>query len=121
MTIRTLRAVSFALLASCARAWAGEPAASAPADEAKPPVIVKVGSLDVVDVGTKGDPRGHFGIVNRKQGACYAIAPPAGATVEVGGSYSVIPAPDVDDAIRAKLASDYPKCAIVDVVGRSVN
>jgi hypothetical protein len=121
MIIRTVRAVSFALLVSAANAFAGAPADSAPKDEAKPPVTVKVESLDPVDVGaTKGDPRANFGIVNLKADTCYAFAPPAGTTVEVGESYTVIPSRDVDDEIRAKLASDYPKCAIVDVVGRSV-
>jgi hypothetical protein len=120
MTIRIVRAVSFALLISSAHALAGAPD-SAPPDEAAAPVVIKVESLDVVDVGsTKGDPRANFGIVNLKQGTCYAIAPPAGATVEVGDGYAVVPATGVDDALRAKLKADYPKCAIVDVVGRSV-
>ena len=43
-----------------------------------------------------------------------------GPIIEVGVSYTVIPASSVDDALRAKLQADYPKCAIVDVVGRSV-
>ena len=121
MTMRIIHAVSFALLVSGANAFAGASADSAPKDEAKPPVTVKVESLDPVDVGaTKGDSRANFGMVNLKAGTCYAFAPPAGATVEVGESYTVIPSRDIDDDIRAKLAADYPKCAIVDVVGRSV-
>lgn len=122
MTMRIIRAVSFSLLVTGANAFAGAPADTAPTDEAKPPVIVKVESLDNVDVGsTKGDPRANFGIVNLKTGACYAFAPPSGTTVEVGESYTVIPSPDIDDAIRARVAADYPKCATVDVVGRSVH
>jgi hypothetical protein len=121
MTMRIIRAVSFALLVTTAATFADMSAATAQTGEAKTPVIVKVESLDPVDVGdTKGDPRANFGIVNLKAGTCYAFAPPAGPTVEVDVSYTVIPAPDVDDAVRAKLAADYPKCEIVDVVGRSV-
>jgi hypothetical protein len=121
MTIRTVRVVSFALLIASTHALAGATTDSASADEAKTPVIVKIESLDPVDVGSpQGDPRANFGIVNLKAGTCYAFAPPAGATVEVGESYTVVPSRDIDDAIRAKLAADYPKCAIVEVVGRSV-
>jgi len=46
--------------------------------------------------------------------------PPGGPIIDVGVSYTVIPASNVDEALRAKLRADYPKCAIVDVVGRSV-
>lgn len=121
MTMRIIRAVSFALLVTTATTFVDTSADAAPTDEAKPPVIVKVESLDPVDVGTtKGDPRANFGIVNLKVGTCYAFAPPAGATVEVGESYTVIPSSDIENEIRAKLIADYPKCAIVDVVGRSV-
>lgn len=121
MTIRTLRAVSLAWLVTIAPAFADVSADPASKDDAKPPVNVKVETLDVVDAGpTKGDPRGNFGIVNLKQGTCYAFAPPGGPTVEVGESYTVIPASDIDDAVRAKLAADYPNCATVDVVGRVV-
>ena len=121
MTLRIIRAVSFALLVSGTNVFAASSADPAPTNEAKQPVTVKVESLDPVDAGaTKGDPRANFGMVNLKAGTCYAFAPPAGATVEVGESYTVIPSRDIDDGIRAKLASDYPKCAIVDVVGRSV-
>ena len=119
--IRTIHAVSLALLVSSAHALAAEPADFVSTGDATAPVVVKVVSLDVVDVGaTKGDPSASFGMVNLKRGACYAFAPPGGPTIEVGGSYTVIPASNVDDALRAKLKADYPKCAIVDVVGRSV-
>lgn len=117
---RTIHAVSFALLISIAHLCA-DASAAPPNDEAAPPVIVKVTSLTVVDAGeAKGDPRASFGLVNREQGTCYAIAPPSGPTIEVGESYTVISASNIDDAMRTKLRTDYPKCAIVDVVGRSV-
>ena len=119
--IRTIPAVSVALLFSITRALAAEPTESASSDDATAPVVVKVASLDVVDEGaTKGDPAARFGIVNRKQDTCYAFAPPGGPIIDVGVSYTVIPASNVDGALRAKLHADYPKCAIVDVVGRSV-
>jgi len=119
--IRTTRAVLLALLASSACALAAEPADSASSGDATAPVVVKVASLDVVDEGaTKGDPAARFGIVNRKQDTCYAVAPPGGPIIDVGVSYTVIPASNVDGALRAKLLADYPKCTIVDVVGRSV-
>jgi hypothetical protein len=112
---RTIHAVSLALLVSSAHVLAAE------SEDATAPVVVKVVSLNVVDVGaTKGDPSASFGMVNLKRGACYAFAPPGGPTIEVGGSYTVIPASNVDDAVHAKLRAGYPKCAIVDVVGRSV-
>jgi hypothetical protein len=119
--IRTTHAVSLALLLTCVHARAADPADPATSGDATAPVVVKVASLSVVDEGaTKGDPSASFGLVNLKQGACYAFAPPGGPTVEVGVSYTVIPASNVDDALRAKLHADYPKCAIVDVVGRSL-
>jgi hypothetical protein len=120
--IRTIHAVfSFALLVSGARVLAAEPADYVSTGDATAPVVVKVTSLDVVDLGaTKGDPSASFGMVNLKKGACYAFAPPGGPTVEVGGSYTVIPASNVDDALQTKLKADYSKCAVVDVVGRSV-
>jgi hypothetical protein len=117
---RRIHAISFALLVSSAHICAGASAAR-PNDEATAPVVVKVASLRVVDAGeTKGDPRASFGLVNLEQGPCYAIAPPGGPTIEVGESYTVIPASNIDDAVRTKLRTGYPKCAIVDVVGRSV-
>ncbi|MGH8174459.1 MAG: hypothetical protein ACREPX_15065 [Rhodanobacteraceae bacterium] len=117
--IRILLSVAFALLACSAQALADEPAGASA--DATAPVVVKVATLSVVDEGaTKGDASAKFGMVNLKQGACYAVAPPGGPTIEVGVSYTVIPASNVEPALREKLAADYPKCAIVDVVGRSV-
>src|SRR4051812_44822865 len=122
MTIRIVRAVSLTLLVSSACALADATDAPSSTDDAKPPVTVEVESLVVADAGsTKGEPRGRFGIVNLEQGTCYAFAPPGGPTVEIGESYTVIPASGVDDAVRAKLAADYPKCAAVDVVGRALH
>ena len=118
---RTLHAVLLALVVCSVQARAAEPADSASSGDATAPVVVKVASLDVVDEGaTKGDPGARFGIVNLKQETCYAFAPPGGPIIDVGVSYTVIPASNVDDATRAKLHTDYPKCAVVDVVGRSV-
>ena len=119
--IRTIHAASLAVLFFSAHALAAEPADYVSSGDATAPVVVKVTSLSVVDAGsTKGDPSASFGLVNLKKGPCYAFAPPGGPTIEVGVSYTVIPASNVDDALRAKLRADYPKCAIVDVVGRSV-
>ena len=118
---RTLHAVSLAMLVSSTHVLAAEPADFVSTGDATAPVVVKVASLNVVDLGaTKGDPGASFGLVNLKKGACYAFAPPGGPTIEVGVSYTVIPASNVDDTLRAKLKVEYPKCAIVDVVGRSV-
>jgi homoserine kinase len=50
MTLRIIRAVSFALLVSGTNAFAGSSADPALKDEAKPPVTVRVESLDPVDV-----------------------------------------------------------------------
>lgn len=120
LMIRTIHAASLASLLFCVHARAAEPADSASSGDATAPVAVKVATLDVIDAGaTKGTPQGRFGLVNQK-GACYAFAPPGGPTVEVGVTYTVIPASNVDDALRETLRADHPKCAIVDVVGRSV-
>ena len=122
MTIRSIRAVSLVLFVGSAQILAGAPADSPSTPDASRPVNVKVETIEVIDAGTiKDEPRGRFGIVNLKSGTCYAFAPPGGPTVEVGQSYMVIPASDIDADVRAKLTAGYPTCATVDVVGRAVH
>ena len=119
MRVRSRHAVAIALLACGACVFAARPLESKAADEAGQPAVVKVASVKVVDAGTtKGDPRAAFELVNLEAGACYAMAPSPGGTVAVGDDYAVVPASDVDEAVRAKLAADYPKCPIVEVVAR---
>lgn len=122
MTIRIALAASLAMLVASARAFGADPLAPTAAADATQPAVVKIESLTVIDAGpTHDDPRVGFGIVNLRHGTCYAIAPPSGATVEIGESYTVIPSADVEPPLLAKMKADYPTCAIVYVVGRALH
>ena len=112
MTIRTLLAVSCLSLLAGANALA-----QAVLDQGSAPVMVQVTSLDLAHAGpNKDDPHATFGIVNVKEGACYAVSPPGSENIEVGERYALVPDADVDPDFRDKLRADYPKCAIVQVV-----
>jgi hypothetical protein len=92
------------------------------ADEPAPgaPRSIRIVSADVVEEGAKGDRQSTFTLVQSEQGACYAIAPPGGEGIVAGESYVVVAASDVDDALRQRLATDHPRCALVDVVARAM-
>ena len=91
------------------------------ADEPGKPQTIKVASAEAVAEGEAGERRTTFTLVHTDAGACYAIAPPGGEGLDAGDAYIVVPASDVDDALRQKLAKDHPGCKLVDVVARSVS
>lgn len=84
------------------------------------PHTISIVSADIVHEGADGDRRSTFTLVQSEQGKCYAIAPPGGEGLAAGDSYVVVAASDVDDALRQRLATDHPGCALVDVVARAV-
>ena len=93
----------------------------APPSASSAPVIVSVASVEFAEGRLReGDASATFGIINLRQSACYAIAPPTGALIEVGESYAVVPASEIDEEVRAKLRAAYPKCAIVQTVAHVV-
>ncbi|HEY6894901.1 MAG TPA: hypothetical protein VI258_12080 [Rhodanobacteraceae bacterium] len=84
------------------------------------PQSIKIVSADVVEEGEKGDRQATFTLVQTEQGKCYAVAPPGGEGIVAGESYVVIASSDVDGALRERLATDHPGCAIVEVVARAM-
>jgi hypothetical protein len=113
-------AIHAALLALAAAA-SFVPSAANAADEPGKPETIKVASAEAVAEGAAGERRTTFTLVHTDEGACYAIAPPGGEGLDAGAAYIVVPASDVDDALRQKLAKDHPDCKLVDVVARSVS
>jgi len=120
MTIRVLVAAALPFLMASAPAFADEPGASAKDPSA--PVIIQVSSVEEVagEAARGDDAKADFGIINLHEATCYAVAPPMGALIEVGESYALVPASNVDDDVRTKLGAAYPKCAIVQVVAHVV-
>lgn len=117
MTIRLRLAVPLALVACCATLSARAQDNSIVSANEPAPTEIKVDSVKVVEPG-QGDPQGTFDVVNLGHGACYAILLSPEERIEVGEHYAVMPATDVDEALRKKIAGDYPKCTIVNVVAR---
>lgn len=107
-----LSLVATAMLASGA-CIADEPAMGAPQS-------IKIVSADVVEEGEKGDRQSTFTLVQSEQGTCYAVAPPGGEGMLAGESYVVVATGDVDDALKRRLATDHPGCALVEVVARTM-
>jgi hypothetical protein len=93
---------------------------SATADEPGAPQTIKIAAAETVEEGEAGDRRSTFTLVHTDANACYAIAPPGGEGLAAGDAYIVVPASDVDDAAKQKLAKDHPGCKLVDVVARAV-
>ena len=91
-------------------------------DELPPgaPHSIKIVSADVVEEGEKGDRQSTFTLVQTEQGTCYAVAPPGGEGMVAGESYVVIASNDVDAALKQRLATDHPGCAVVEVVARAM-
>lgn len=89
------------------------------ADEAGAPQTIKIVSADVIEEGAAGDRQSTFTLVQSDKGKCYAIAPPGGEGLVAGESYVVVANGDVDQALRQRLATDHPGCAVVDVVARA--
>ena len=115
----TLRhAVCLAVLAIAAPFAAAQELPKVPV-ESGAPVVVKIASVEAANEGTDpDDPRATFGIVNRKEGVCYAVAPPTGASLELDESYALVPATDLDEGLRDKLKADFPNCTAVDAVAK---
>lgn len=84
------------------------------------PQTIRIVSADVVQEGAAGDRHSTFTLVESEQGKCYAIAPPGGEGMVAGESYVVVASSDVDDALKQRLATDHPGCALVDVVARAM-
>ncbi len=118
MTIRSRVAIA-TLLAFDAAAFAAFPDAALAADEPGAPHTIKVAAAESVEEGEAGERRSTFMLVHSDQGTCYAVAPPGGEGMVAGDSYVVVQASGVDDALKQKLTSDHPGCAIVDVVARA--
>jgi hypothetical protein len=116
MTIRSILAMSSLVLTSAVALAADKTPPQAPSA----PQTIRIVAAEVIEEGEPGDRQWTFTLVSAESGACYAIAPPGGEGIAAGGSYIIVAASDVDDAIRAKLAADRPNCAIVDVVARAV-
>ena len=84
------------------------------------PQSIRIVSADVVEEGAKGDRQSTFTLVQSEQGKCFAIAPPGGEGMMAGESYVVVATGDVDDALKQRLATDHPGCALVEVVARTM-
>ena len=84
------------------------------------PQSIKIVSADVVEEGDKGDRRSTFTLVQSERGTCYAIAPPGGEGSVAGESYVVVATSDIDEALKQRLATDHPGCALVEVVARAM-
>src|SRR6185312_12699252 len=105
-------ATLFALVASaCAL-----PSPARAADEPGAPQTIRIASAEPVEEGVAGERRGTFVLVRTDHDACFAIAPPGGEGLEAGDAYVVVPASQVDEALKQKLAKDHPGCTLVDVV-----
>jgi len=117
MTTLRLTAVCIALALALPFAVAQE-LPKVPA-ESGAPIVVKIASVEAANEGTEpDDPRATFGIVNRKEGVCYAVAPPTGASLELDESYALVPATDLDEGLRDKLKADFPNCMAVEAVAK---
>ena len=112
-------AIHATLLALAATASIVPSAARAAADPGAPQTI-KIGATEAVEEGVAGERRATFVLVHTEQGACFAIAPPGGEGIEEGDAYIVVPASQVDEALKQKFTKDHPGCTLVDVVARSV-
>ena len=115
---RIRAAMAILSLLFAAPAFAAAPDDAAPVANGRP-IVVMVATTEVAHAGkTADDPQGVFVVVNLKSDACYAVAPPTGASVAVGENYALVVATDVDQEIAGKIRADYPKCTIVDAVAR---
>ncbi len=90
------------------------------ADAPGSPQTIRIAAAETVEEGAAGERRATFTLVHTDENACFAIAPPGGEGLDAGAAYIVVPASDVDDALKQKLATDHPGCKLVDVVARSV-
>lgn len=90
------------------------------ADAPGSPRTITIAAAQTVEEGAAGERRATFTLVHTSDNACYAIAPPGGEGLDAGDAYIVVPASDVDDALKQKLAKDHPGCTLVDVVARAV-
>ena len=84
------------------------------------PEKISIVSVDTVEEGAAGDRLSTFRLVQSEQKKCYAIAPPGGEGMVAGESYVVVAANDIDDALKQRLATDHPGCAVVNVVARAM-
>jgi hypothetical protein len=117
---RSAFAIHAALLACAATAILVPPAAHAADEGGGAPQTIRIVSATVVEEGAAGDRQSTFTLVEAEKGTCYAIAPPGGEGLDAGDAYVVVPASDVDAALRERLAKDHPDCKLVDVVARAV-
>ncbi len=114
-----LRTGILALIVSLAAAPAHAGDAQDSVSTGSQPVMVKVATVRIVDEAEQANSNATFAIVNETgPTACYAVAVPVSATVDAGDTYAVVPKTDLDEAMRTKVAADYPNCHVVDVVAR---
>lgn len=115
MTIRPMLAIP-ALMLTFAVSAADQKVADAP----NTPKTIRIVAAEAIEEGEPGDRQWTFTLISAESGACYAIAPPGGEGIEAGDAYIVVPASQVDEALKQKLTKDHPGCTLVDVVARSI-
>ena len=96
------------------------PSIATAAGEPGAPQTITIAAVEPVEEAVTGERRATFVLAHTREGACFAIAPPGGEGIEAGDAYIVVPASQVDEALKQKLTKDHPGCTLVDVVARSI-
>ena len=105
-----------AMLLAFAATAPSVPSIATAAGEPGAPQTITIAAVEPVEEAVTGERRATFVLAHTREGACFAIAPPGGEGIEAGDAYIVVPASQVDEALKqnlSKLMREGPESDLV--------